>query len=274
MAKYLKKAEKRRGKRIPVIAAVLAVLLGLGAVLILNREPSDGPETGEAVIPQPSTLEVPETQPLESQPSPTDPAPSAAAPEASIQPALEYPVVLEDGKLIIDDLFQYDGANPDGDFEENKNIACVMVKNVSGEYLENANLTLTLTDGTVANFTVNQLPAGKAAMAFATDSTTIKADALCVEAVCNALWNAAFTPLPEGVSISVEDILVTVTNNTGRNIPQLVIYCRCSLGEAYFGGITYPYTINNLPAHESAAVEAWDCVFGMAEVVRVVMNEE
>lgn len=295
MGKYLNKDKKRSRKRLLVIAVVLVLvlILGLGAVLGLDRMFSDTPETGDDVTQEQTqqtsdgTDEAPATQPMENQPSATEPdtnqpsvtepdtnQPTATEPEASRLPALEYPVVLEDGKLVIENLFQYDGANPDCDLEEDKNIACVVVKNVSGLYLENARLTLTLTDGTVVNCTVTELPAGKAAMAFATDNTAMKADALCAEATCVASWSDEITPVPDGVRVSVEDMLVTVTNNTGRDIPELIIYCRCLMGEEYFGGIAYQYTISNLSAHESADVEAWDCILGVAEVVRIVVNEE
>lgn len=257
MAEYLKKDKKK----LLVIVLILAVLAALAAAYVLLPDLIDTPDAGDGTIPEQTqnateAVTDPATQPVET------------------QPALECPLVLEDGKLEIGNLFQYEGINPDCNYEEGSNVASAMLKNTSDAYLEEAKITLTLTDGTVVSFVVNDLPAGKTVMAFDIANTSAEAEALCTDVSCEARWNSDIIPLPEGISVAVDGVAVTLTNNTGRDIPELVVYCRSPLDEEYFGGVAYQYTINDLSANESATIEAWDCILGMVEVVRIAVNQE
>ena len=268
MGKYLKNEKKGSGKKILVIFLILAALAAAVASYLL-LDPSDVPDPGKDTAPE-QTQNAAEN-------STTDPNEETELVETApveTLPALEYPLVLENGGLQIENLFQYEGMNPDCDYEEGKDVASAMLKNTSDAYLEEAKITLTLIDGTVVNFAVNDLPAGKTVMVFDTANTSVEADALCADASCEAKWNPDVIPLPEEIGLTVDGVAVTVTNNTGRDISELVVYCRCPLDEDYFGGIAYLYTINDLPANESTTVDAWDCLLGMAEVVRVAVNHE
>lgn len=258
MAKYLNK--KRPGRVVLAAVLILAVVAALAAAYVVFLHPGDKPDVGEGTaLGQTQNVTENVTEP---------------ATEKETLPALEYPLILEDGKLEITNLFQYEGMNPDCNLEEGKNVASVMLKNTSNAYLEEAHITLTLVDGTELNFTVTDLPAGRTVMAFEVSNIAAEENARCADVVCSASWAEGIVALPEDISVAVDGVCVTVTNNTGHDISQLVIYCRCPLDEDYFGGIAYQYTINDLPANENATIEAWDCILGIAEVVRVAENQE
>lgn len=259
MAKYLKKEKKKPGKIILVVVLLLAAA-ALAAVCVLYPQLPGIPDNGEASAPE-------QTQPVTE--NVTDPT---AGQEPL--PVLGYPLILEDGRLEITNLFQYEGINPDCGLEEGREVASVTLKNTSGDYLEEARIALTLTDGTVLSFTVMDLPAGKTVMAFETANTAAEENAACTGVSCAASWAEGITALPEGIGLAVDGVNITVTNNTGHDISELVISCRCPLDEAYFGGIAYRYTMNDLPANGSATVEARDCILGIAEVVRAAENQE
>lgn len=267
MAKYLNKDQKKPGGKILVTVLILAVIAALAAVCVMHPEWFSIPDSGEATTAQTQNVTENVTETV------TDPAPEQLT-EPETLPALGYPLILEDGKLEITNLFQYEGMNPDCSLATGKKVASLMLKNTSGDYLEEAKIDLTLVDGTVLHFVVMDLPAGKTAMVFETANTAAEENAGCAEAVCTASWAEGIEPLPEDIAVSVDGITVTVTNNTGHDIPELVISCRCPLGEEYFGGVAYQYTINDLSAGESATVEALDCILGMAEVVRTAENQE
>lgn len=256
---HLKKGTKRSRISLILVMAMIVALLPVMAGCANDQNP-EGTEVGTTAQ---------QTEPR------TEPATAAdTQPAENLLPALEYPLMLENGKLKIENLFQYEGLNPDCGLEDGKDVASIMLRNLSGEYLEKADITLTLVDGTVVNFTVNDLPAGKTVMAFSVDNTPAEENASCADASCTASWSSETVLLPEGIGVAVDGVTITVTNNTGSDISELVIYCRCPLDEEYFGGIAYQYTINDLPANESATVEAWDCILGMAEVVRIAVNQE
>lgn len=260
MGKFEAKEEKN--KKFPVgilIAAVLVIVLALLPQLMNRAE------------------EAPETQPAG-----TTAAPAATETEVQTQaPSQEtvsgnrvsFPVSLEDGKLELKMLFQYSGINPDSANQEGTNIASIQLTNVSGGYLAQAKLDLTLQDGTVLQFAVTDLPAGGSVMAFCVDNLSVDADAAVAEVACEAEFAEPDASANGKLVTSAEGVTVKVTNISGEDLSNIVVYCRSVFGEDYFGGVTYPYTIENLPAGESATVEAWDCILGMAEVVRVAISE-
>lgn len=270
MAEHLDK----KGKVLLIVAG-LAVVLALVVVAAVSRDSSDTPNAGDDTT-SAQTQTGQKTEPEQSQTGQKTEQTQTGQETKPTQtlPALEYPLILEDGKLEIENLFQCDGMNPDCDYKEGKNVASLMLRNVSDAYLEEADITLTLVDGTVVRFHADDLPAGKTAMVFERSNASAEENAACADAVCTASWCGEIEVLPEDLPVSVDGVAVTVTNNTGHDISEVVIYCRCPMDEEYFGGIAYAYTINNLHANESATVEAEDCILGMTEVVRIAVKQE
>ena len=185
--------------------------------------------------------------------------------------AVELPAMLEDGRLQIESLFQFDGINPDCENQEQEHIAAILVKNISGEFLLEAKIMMELSNGTQTSFVVTNLPAERAAMVFSAENSSIKEADVCVGIACEARWDEA-AAIPEGVVVSAEGITITVTNQTAQDIPELTVYCHSLLGEDFFGGITYMYKIEDLSANETTVIEAPECIMGMAEVVRVAIT--
>lgn len=264
MAKYLKKKEKKKPKawRI-VLLVVLVIALAAFAVFVMPRLLYSLSGGGEDT--------TPEQTDTRSALSGTD------APEPTLEPSVstvQFPLSVDNGRLEIGSLFQFSGINPDCGNREGTDVAAIELKNVSDTYLAEAKLLLTLADGVRLNFLVRDLPAGKSVMAFSTENLSLPADAACQEARCEAVYDAAAQAEYPGLSVSAAGTLVTLTNTSGEDLFEIVVYCRSTLGEDSFGGITYQYTVNNLPAGESTAVDAVDCILGMAEVVRIAVNDE
>ena len=187
--------------------------------------------------------------------------------------SVTYPVELEGGRLTLENLFEFEGINPDCNYEPGESIASVTLRNSSEAYLTEAKLTLLLADGGTIEYLVTDLPAGKSAMAFALDNFQWREDTVCVEVSCSAVWDEDFSGIPDEVTVSAEGTTVTITNNTAQDIPALTVYCRDPFIEEYFGGKAYEYTVNNLFANGQATVEALDCIMGQAEVVRIAIHE-
>lgn len=270
MGKYENDKKKRIGASIFMAVAMLGIIVAALAV-ILSR-----PAKPEIYWQAPTYQIQTEAQDTQTEPAPENQA--TDAPEAETRNEAQmpdrFPMTLAEGKLEIQSLFQFDGINPDCGNQEGTDIASVMLKNVSGEYLAEAKLTLTLTDGTKLNFKVNDLPAGKTVMAFSAENASMAGGAVCADAACEAVWEEGGSPMPEQIGVSVDGMSVTLTNNSGADISKLVIYCRCPLGEEYFGGAAYSYTVHDLAANETVTVDAVDCILGMAEVVRIGISEE
>lgn len=252
MAKYLRKKKKKPIGGV-LILVVMILLLAVVAVFVmpqlLYRLSGEGEETlfTEAVEQETESI-------------------------GSVGTALDFPLLVDDGRLEINSLFPFSGINPDCNNQEGTDIASIVLKNTTDTYLTEAKLTLTLVDGTQLNFAVADLPAGASVMAFSTENLSLSANAACVSAVCEASFDGTAVTESNQVSAYTSGTVVTVINNSGQDLSQIVVYCRSLLDEDYFGGVTYAYTINDLPAGESTTVEATDCILGMAEVVRVAVN--
>ena len=178
---------------------------------------------------------------------------------------LLFPLELENNRLLMNPPFSYDGLNPDSDYAEGRNIAAITVENQSGQHLIQADLTLVTADGTEILFRIEHLPSDKRITAFALDNAPLPADAAWVEVRVSAQFAEHPSLRGNGVEITENGMLLEVTNSTDTELSNLKIYCHNLLGEEYFGGKSYPYEINNLPAGETVTVEALDCILGIAE---------
>lgn len=184
-----------------------------------------------------------------------------------------FPLELEGGKLLLENVIQFDGINPDCGNESGSNIATVSLTNQSGTYLRQAEISLTIDDGTILHFTVTDIPAGKSVMAFATDNSVLNKDASVADAGCKVEFDEDASLNDELVEVSVNGTHITLKNKTDMALTNLVVYCHCTLGNQYFGGVTYNYTINNLDVGKTTELDAADCILGLAEVVCITVGE-
>lgn len=75
--------------------------------------------------------------------------------------------------------------------------------------------------------------------------------------------------MEDEVEVKVKETEVILTNKSGEELKNLNVSCHCLFEEAYFGGLTYTYPVESIPAGESTTVQAEECYMGEAEVVRI-----
>lgn len=269
------KFETKRKKKSRLMTGVLILAgLVLAAFLALYVMPQVLYRlSGEGNEPAAEQMETPAESSGEILPAENPEETAPEEPSEESDPGVAYPVKLENGKLTLESLFHFEGMNPDCGMETGDNIAAIVLRNTSEDFLAEAKFVLELSDGSSVEFLVTNLPAGKHTMAFAPDNTQLEGDTVCVDASCSAVWSSMAEALPESVSVSVSGTTVTVTNHTGKDIPALTVYCRDPFSEGYFGGKAQEYIINNLSADAAAAVETMNSIMGMTEVVCVAISE-
>ena len=182
---------------------------------------------------------------------------------------LIFPYELEDGRLSIDSIFQFTGFNPDNGNAEGENIAALTVVNQSEQHLSSAQFTVKLADGAKLAFEITDLPAGQKAMIFEKENQVYELDDVCEEITDTAEFEDASPVMADRLSAEVQETAVTLTNNSEEDLTDLLLHCHCVIDDAYFGGLTYTYPIESIPAGQSASVDAADCYLGQAAVVRV-----
>ena len=188
--------------------------------------------------------------------------------EAEENNSIEFPYELENGKLLVKSLFQASVENPDCSNEIGEDIASLEITNQSEEFCTEAAVKVVMQDGTELSFMATNIPAGKTVWAFSTSNQSVAQEDVCRTIECTAEFGEN-TMMEDRVQCSVEDTTITVLNLTNEELNDLSIYCHCLFEDAYFGGVTYCYPVENLPAGESVTIEADDCYMGTAEVVSI-----
>lgn len=275
MGKYEKKNPRKQHKGV-IIGLILVVLAAAFAAFVLPRvslpwetepvhfetEGSDPPM--DMLMTENVGTTADNTAPESETTGGTSPGNDAGA--------VEFPHQLGDGALEIESLFQFDGINPDCGNREGEKIAAMMIRNVSGSYLKSASIRAVLDDGSEILFSVSDLPAGKTALAFSVDNAALEDDRECTAFRMDAVFEEQQSM--EGLSVSVDGTAITLTNETGREMTQISIFCHGVLGDMYYGGVTYLYTIASLPAGESETVTVAECMIGVADVAGIGCIEE
>ena len=255
MGKYTNKKEKKFPKGIVIILCVVVlvflVLFVMPQVLYrLSPEATeDEPAVSDEMIGQPQEGDFAQ----------------------EIINVVTFPTTLDDGNIEIESLFQFDGVNPDGGKQDVTDVAAIVLNNVSDQHLTKATVTATLGNGTAVDFVITDLPAGTSVTAFSVDNNKMFATDVCVDVTVEAAYESA--PGHEGVDVSAEGMAITLKNTTSEALSNIIVYYRDVFDDRYFGGKTYQYTIEHLPAGESTTVMAEESLLGMIEVVRVAINK-
>lgn len=276
------KPKQKRNLWILLGAVVLTVLL---LVLLLPRsggsswrvstEPPSKPRglTGEMDPTSPTDATVGADSTIR-----TDASSAANAAAPSEHPAdgnlstsseIQYPYDLADGKIQITSLFQYSGMNPDADWEEGENIGVLIVVNCSEDYLENLTVTATISDGSTLNFQVFDLPAGQTVWAFAKGNGVFNSRTACVKLESQSSFTSSADELGTAVTAEVQGVEVNLSNGSDSAVPAGELRCHILLNGIYFGGTSYAYPVDEIPAGSSTTVTAIDCILGEVAVTRL-----
>ena len=210
-----------------------------------------------------------QTRPAETRPAETEPEQTTAPTEA---PEI-FPVLLEDGMLTVQSMFQYSGMNPDADLQFGENIAGLQLVNTSDRHLTEAELAAVLDDGTILSFRAEDVPPGMTVMAFSMEHGSMEALNRCEEVYGYAEFEEGDPLRSDLVKIQVEGTAITVTNVSGMDLTDLDIICHGLLDGSAFGGRSYTYQITSLDSGGSTTVYAMDCILGMTRVTRVELGE-
>lgn len=249
------RAKKRGANKLGLALLVLLCVLMLLLLSWGGASRSAEGSPGAAASPEPvNSSEAPQT--------------SSSTEQDKTRFNVELPYDLENGDLRIISLFQTDALNPDCDNAEGSDLASVELVNLSDKYLEEARLTVALTDGSTLEFLVQDLPAGMTVWAFETGNQSLADDAKCEKIDCTAQFLDA-RPLMSGISTEASGASLKVTNQTGADIAVLTLRIHCLFENVYFGGKSAEYTIENLANGAAAEIYAVECYMGTAQAASI-----
>lgn len=257
--KYDKRKQAPASKKIWVVPLLLAlgVVIALAGLAVFSGKNSES-----------NVLNATQAYSANMEASVPESAEETIATETT-EPDDNLPYTLADGKIIIDSVFQYSGANPDCAWEEGSDIGAVVLRNVSDEYLELVNLDVTMSDGVVLQFTVSDVPAGGTVWAFECNNTCYDAVSIISDVQYETEFLSGTGLVPDQVTLSVSGIDVKLTNVSETDLQGIEVHCRTTLDQVYFGGKSYVYSVETIAAGAEASVVAFDCFLGEAEVTLV-----
>ena len=157
----------------------------------------------------------------------------------------------------------------DAQNEECEDVASLQLKNNSDQYLEKAEISVELTDGTAFSFEVEDIPAGKSVMAFDTANTAYdgKTGVALIDAMTTYSSDAGLKETD--VKITSDDNGVQLENISGDVLANLKIKYHCVMDDMYFGGISSETEVAGLAAGETTTVDTSESILGDAEVVSI-----
>lgn len=212
-------------------------------------------------------------QTSDTEPDTTAPAEQSTEVQAAVEPTappeLEFPYLLEGGALEVSSAFQYSGPNPDCQWEEEEDLGALALVNRSERYLEKAKITVILSNEATLQFNVYDIPAGQTVWAFESENQKYPVEEHCIAMECEAQFADDLRLSADEVSTEAAGTTITLTNNTDKDMQNLTVRCHILFDEVYFGGSSYSYPVENIPAGGNATVEAMDCFLGDAAVVWV-----
>lgn len=182
----------------------------------------------------------------------------------------QFPIELDEKQLQLGSVFESTVMNPDCDDAYGEDIATIQLKNASGKYLKSAKIQVTVSNGDVFNFLVQDVPADMEIMAFDVDNQTYDDTYYVQDTKVEAVYgeyaaNDAFTWKVNGSEITVE-------NKSGDKKENITIYYHCMLENLGYGGKTYELTIGSLKPGESQTVTDQYCFVGDVRVSNITCD--
>lgn len=184
---------------------------------------------------------------------------------------ISFPYVSEDGNLQITSLIQFTGPNMDADNAEGEDIAGIQVKNLSEQYLKEAEVTVRTRNEVEYDFLVKDLPAGEETVAFDISNQVYDGATGCQEIECTTQFSDV-SMAEDMLAITEDGSVLTITNTTEEEIENAVVIYHCTTGDSYIGGVSYEIPISGLAAGESFEYEDSECLLGTPKAVGVEID--
>ena len=240
------------------IVLILAIVVILGVVIAVNQSSSKQESSTEKSEENEEASKV------------TEAAEDAAEEDTEeTDEGLAFPYLLEEEQIQVDSLFQYSGINPDAENAECEDVAAIQMKNNSEQYLESAEVSVELSDGTAYSFVVQDIPAGKSVIVFESGNTSYdgKTGVAFIEA--KTVYSSEAGVKEDEVKVTSDDNGVQISNISGDAIGTMKVKYHCVMDDMYFGGISSETEVDGLAAGESTAVDTSESILGDADVVSI-----
>lgn len=193
--------------------------------------------------------------------------------QQELEKGLEFPYKLEKGKLEVASVFQFTGINPDCNDEDGEDICSVQLKNCSGEYLNYADITVELSDGTKREFRIEDIPSDQSVLAFEEKNQSYDGQAKVTKITAKTSYTEDASLEEDVISITEDASGIHITNISSEELGNIVVKYHCYMDDMYFGGTAYEGSVESLAAGKETVLEASECYLGEAAVTRLKLGD-
>ena len=160
---------------------------------------------------------------------------------------LELPYTIGDTGMVIESIGSFIGPYvEDGSDEEVEDVAAMVVTNTTDRMIQYSALSFSAKKGNSVNFVITNLPAKTSMIVFDSNRTAFKG----TEVLTFKEDKTAYTDRnmhESELTISTQDNLISLTNNTDKKIDTAYVYYKLYLDcGVFYGGITYRAKIENI----------------------------
>lgn len=180
---------------------------------------------------------------------------------------ITLPLMLDSDRLKLLSVFEYSGINPDCEDTYAENIGAIQLKNVSGQYLQNVQISVLLSDGQEMEFFVEDLPSDMEVMAFELQNLEYDDTLKIAEVRAEAQYSSE--DFEEEFSCTVNGSEITVENISKKDKDNITLHYHCTIDGICFGGRSYELALEPLEAGKSCTVSDTACYLGDITVVNV-----
>lgn len=180
---------------------------------------------------------------------------------------ITLPLMLDSDRLQLLSVFEYSGINPDCEDTYGENIGAIQLKNVSGQYLQSAQILVLLSDGQELNFLIEELPSDMEVMAFELQNLEYDDTLKIAEVRAEAQYSSE--DFEKEFSYNVNGSEITVENISKKDKDNITLHYHCTIDGICFGGRAYELALEPLEAGKSCTVSDTACYLGDITVVNV-----
>ena len=204
----------------------------------------------------------------------SQPEQTVAALATSPRSEVEFPCVLRETGLILQNLARYDGLFPEGEEErEVVNAAALMVYNPGVEWIRSAKILVTQ-GGQDFLFEITCLPPNSRVLVVEKSAKNYS-EAPVDRCRCLSFSSSKDTLLPGEIGVTDTQSGFAVENRAEQEIHGLTVYYKQYMadGDFYLGGYTYKKELTELAPGEHREMDAYRYVPGHSRVVAAEWNE-
>lgn len=175
--------------------------------------------------------------------------------------------LFDDDRLKLIGSMEYEGPDFDDESMEEGDYTMLMIQNVSGSFLRNAEIEVKVNDSEKMKLVIDSLPTGETAMVIGQEYNAFSEDAVYQVVSCKSVYEETIIDKKEGLDVICENGNIQVINQSAEDMSNVTVRYKGKVNDMLLGGITYEFTMDSLAAGQT--FETFSQSF-LAESIQVV----